>query len=43
MPLFWILFDGCHFHREYGMHEKPKMAHVMEDGSAEHFKFLSRG
>jgi hypothetical protein len=26
-----------------GMHEKPKTAHVMEDGGAERFKFLSRG
>jgi hypothetical protein len=26
-----------------GVHEKPKTMHVMEDGSAEHFKFLSRG
>jgi hypothetical protein len=26
-----------------GTHEKPEMAHVMEDGGTEHFKFLSRG
>jgi hypothetical protein len=26
-----------------GMHEKPEMAHVMEDGGTERFKFLSRG
>jgi hypothetical protein len=25
------------------MHEKPETVHVMEDGSAERFKFLSRG
>jgi hypothetical protein len=25
------------------MHEKPEMAHVMEDGGADHFKFSSRG
>jgi hypothetical protein len=26
-----------------GMHEKPETVHVMEDGGAERFKFLSRG
>jgi hypothetical protein len=31
------------FIESIGMHEKPEMVHVMEDGIVEHFKFLSRG